>query len=145
MLQAAGPVRAVAAGRFAERGDVLCVEATQALRFQEVQTYDVFVLRPGAVQFQFSGMIAPRPAAPQPTGGPPAPELRIYGRYRSAEGPRGRARLRDLISADAVDIYASLGVVRQGRDAILDAARREARHSRPPKLKAVTGVVQAPV
>lgn len=80
MLQAAGPVRAVAAGRFVERGDVLCVEATQALRFQEVQTYDVFVLRAGAVQFQFSGMIAPRPAAPpQSAGGPQTPELRIYG------------------------------------------------------------------
>jgi len=145
MLQAIGPIRAVSAGKFVECGDVLCVEATQAVRFQEVQTYDVFVLRAGAVQFQFSGMIAPRPAAlPQSAGGPPTPERRVYDRYRSAAGARDFARLRDLISADAVDIYASLGVARQGRDAILDAARDEARHSSPPKLKAITCVVEAP-
>ena len=146
MLQAVGPVRTVSASEFVECGDVLCVEATQALRFQEVQTYDVFVLRAGAVQFQFSGMIAPRAAAlPQPPGGPSTAERRVYDRYRGAAAARDYARLRDLVSADAVDITASLGVARQGRDAILDAARREARHSRPPKLKAVTGVVQAPV
>jgi hypothetical protein len=62
MLQAVGPIAAVSADQFVECGDVLCVEATQALRFRQVQTYDVFVLRAGAVQFQFSGMIAPRPA-----------------------------------------------------------------------------------
>jgi hypothetical protein len=145
MLQAVGPIRAVTAGKFVECGDVLCVEATQALRFQEVQTYDVFVLRAGAVQFQFGGMIAPRPTAPpQPADGPPTPERRIWDRYISAAGARDYARLRDLISADAVDITASLGVTCQGRDAILDAARREERHSSPPRLKAVTSMVEAP-
>jgi hypothetical protein len=145
MLQAVGPIAAVSAGKFVECGDVLCVEAIQALRFQEVQTYDVFVFRAGAVQFQFSGMIAPRPAAlPQPAGGPPTPERRVYDRCRSAAAARDYARLRDLVSADAVDIAASFGVARQGRDAILDAARSEERLSSPPRLKAVTGVVEAP-
>jgi ketosteroid isomerase-like protein len=145
MLQAVGPVRTVSAGKFVECGDFLCVEATQALRFQEVQTYDVFVLRAGAVQFQFSGMIAPRPAAlSQPPGGPSTAERRVYDRYRSAAAARDYARLRDLISADAVDITASLGVVRQGRDAILDAARSEARLTSPPRLTAVTCVVETP-
>jgi hypothetical protein len=57
---------------------------------------------------------------------------------------RDYARLRDLISADAVDIFASVGVARQGRDAILDAVRSEEPHSGPPKLKAITCVVEAP-
>ena len=145
MLQAVGPIASVSADQFTECGDVLCVEATQALRFQEVQTYDVFVLRAGAVQFQFSGMIAPRPAAlPQPPGGPPTAERRVYDRYRSAAAVRDYARLRDLMSADAVDITASFGVARQGRDAILDAARSEERQSSPPVLKAITGAVEAP-
>ena len=54
MLQAVGPITTVSADMFVECGDVLCVEAVQAQRFQEVQSYDVFVLRAGAVQFQFS-------------------------------------------------------------------------------------------
>jgi hypothetical protein len=145
MLKAVGPVRTVSADKFVECGDVLCVEATQALRFREVQTYDVFVLRAGAVQFQFTGMIDPRPAAlPQPAGVPATPERRIYDRYRSAVGAPDYARLRDLISADAVDIFASFGVARRGRDAILDAARREARRSSPPRLKAITCMVETP-
>jgi hypothetical protein len=145
MLQAVGPVSAVHADEFTECGDVLCVEATQALRFQQVQTYDVFVLRAGAVQFQFGGMIAPRPAAPPGSaGGPPTPERRLYDRYRSLAAARDYARLRDLLSADAVDIDASSGVPRQGRDAVLDAARREERYSSPPRLKAITSVVEAP-
>jgi hypothetical protein len=145
MLQAVGPIAAVSADKFVECGDVLCVEATQALRFQEVQTYDVFVLRAGAVQFQFSGMIAPRPAAPpRSPGGPPTPERRVFDSLHSAEGVRDYGRLRELISADAVDIYASLGVTSQGRDAILEAARRDADHSGPSRLKAVTCMVEAP-
>jgi hypothetical protein len=145
MLRAVGPIRAVSADKFVECGDVLCVEATQALRFHEVQTYDVFVLRAGAVQFQFSGMIAPRPAAlPQPASAAPTPERRVYDRYRSAAGARDYARLRDLISADAVSIYASLGLVHQGRDAILAAARADERQSTPPRLTAITGVAEAP-
>jgi hypothetical protein len=92
LLQAIGPVRTVSADTFVECGDVLCVEAVQALRFQEVQTYDVFVLRAGAVQFQFSGMIAPRPAAlSQSAGFAPTPERRVYDRYRSAAQARDYA------------------------------------------------------
>jgi hypothetical protein len=145
MLQAAGPVRTVSADKFVECGDVLCVEATQALRFQEVQTYDVFVLRAGAVQFQFSGMISPRPAAlPQPAGAPVTPARRLFDQYRSAAGARDYAGLHHLISADAVQIYASQGVVHQGRDAILAAARAEERQSTAPQLKAITGMVEAP-
>ena len=145
LLQAVGPITRVSADKFVECGDVLCVEATQALRFQEVQTYDVFVLRAGAVQFQFSGMIAPRPAAPpQPVSPPLTAERRVYDRYRSVAAARDYARLRDLISADAIDVTASFGVARQGRDAILEAAQREARQSGPSRLKAVTSVVEAP-
>jgi ketosteroid isomerase-like protein len=145
LLQAVGPITTVSADKFVECGDVLCVEAIQAQRFQEVQTYDVFVLRAGAVQFQFSGMIAPRPAAlPQPARFPPTPERRIYDLYRSAAGARDYARLRDLISPEAVSIYASLGLVHQGRDAILAAARADERQSTPPRLTAITGVAEAP-
>jgi ketosteroid isomerase-like protein len=145
MLQAVGPIGTVSADTFVECGDVLCVEATQELRFQDVQTYDVFVLRAGAVQFQFGGMLAPRPAAPpQPVSVPPTPERRIYDRYRSAAAARDYARLRDLITADAVDIYASFGAARQGRDAILDAARHEEHRGSPPRLEAITCAVQAP-
>jgi hypothetical protein len=145
LLQAVGPIKTVSADKFVECGDVLCVEATQALRFQEVKTYDVFVLRAGAVQFQFSGMIAPRSAgSPQPPGGPPTHERRVYDRYRSVAATRDYARLRELISADAVDINASFGVAQQGRDAILDAARTGERNSSPSKLKAITSLVEAP-
>jgi hypothetical protein len=50
-------------------------------------------------------------------------------------------RLRDMISADAVDIAASLGVAHQGRDAILNAARHQERNGSPNKLKAITEAV----
>jgi hypothetical protein len=89
LLQAVGPIKTVSADRFVECGDVLCVEATQAQRFQQVQTYDVFVFRAGAVQFQFSGMIAPRPAAlPQPARFP----LHLSGVSTTSTAARRRHR-----------------------------------------------------
>lgn len=145
MLQAAGPVRTLSTESLVECGDVLCVEATQALRSLEVETYDVFALRAGAVQFQFSGMLAPRPAAlPESASVPATPERWIYDQYRSAAEARDYAQLYGLISADAVDIHASFGIARQGRDAILHAARSEEHQSSPPRLKAITCVVEAP-
>ncbi len=145
LLQAVGPITTVSADTFVECGDVLCVEAIQAQRFQQVQTYDVFVLRAGAVQFQFSGMIAPRPAAlPQPARFAPTAERRIYDLYRGAAGARDYARLRDLMTPDAVSIFASRGLVHQGRDAILAAARADERQTTPPVLTAITGVAEAP-
>jgi len=48
-----------------------------------------------------------------------------------------------MMSPDAVSVYASLGLVHQGRDAILAAARADERQATAPRLTAITGVAEA--
>jgi hypothetical protein len=138
----AGPVKPVKIEAFFEHGDVLCVEATQATRFARVQTYDIFLLRKGAIYRQFSGMISPRqPVAPLNLGPATTPEQRLYRRYRNAAVTGDSSELRSLYRPDAVQLAGSLGIVLQGRDAIVSTAQKGARTV---SFKGVTCFLEAP-
>jgi ketosteroid isomerase-like protein len=143
-LKVAGHVKPVAVDSFVEYGDIICVEATQATRFAQVQTYDIYVLQAGAIRQQFSGTISPRQhVTPQDPGTQTTPERQFHRRFCIAMQKPDLAELRALYRPDAVWIFASGGQVFPGRDAIVDSVRQSLR-SGPPQLKALTRFIEAP-
>lgn len=144
-LRVAGTIRPVATESFVEHEDVLCVEATVATRFTQVQTYDLYVFHAGRIRYQFSGMLSPRqPAAPVDPGPPTTPERQFHRRYVAAFQALDFARLHAMYRPEAVLVGASTGVVVQGREAIVDGFRQVTQKNGPPRLKAITCFVDAP-
>jgi hypothetical protein len=144
-MQAAGPVRPVSVESFLECGEIIGVEATQATRFAQVQTYDMFVLRAGAIFRQFSGMFSPRqPSAPLTLGAPATPEQQLYQRLFHATEAADMAALHALYRPDAVLAAVGLDTVIQGRDAITDHIRKARQGNDPGRFKALISFVESP-
>jgi ketosteroid isomerase-like protein len=144
-VEAAGPVRPVSVESFLEHGEIIGVEATQATRFAQVQTYDMYVLRTGAVFRQFSGVFSPRrPSAPRTLGAPATPEQQLYQRLWRATEAADIAALRALYRPDAVLAAVGLDTVIQGRDAIIDHIRNARQGTDPGRFKTLVAFLEAP-
>ena len=144
-IEAAGPVRPVSVESFLEYGEIIGVEATQATRFAQVQTYDMFVLREGTIFRQFSGAISPRrPSAPLTLGTPVTPEQQLYQRLFRATEAADIPALRALYRPDAVLAAVGLDTVIPGRDAITDHIRQGRQSNDPGRFKALVSLVEAP-
>jgi ketosteroid isomerase-like protein len=144
-VEAAGPVRPISVESFLEHGDMVCVEATQATRFAKVETYDMFLLRQGAIHRQFSGTISPRqPTASLTIGAPTTLEQQLVQRLLRAAESADEEALRSLYRPDAVLGGAGLGIVLEGRDAITEHIRKGRRSSDPGRFKGLISFVESP-
>lgn len=136
----AGPIKPVSLECFVEYADAIAVESTQSSRAGTEQVYDWFVLRDGAVSHHISGQITQRrPEMPQ--GFPNTPAAQFYQHVVRRMERLDYVGLAALYRPDAVAVSSSFGVVRQGREAIVDSVRQEYRWGGP-SLQTLTSFVE---
>jgi hypothetical protein len=100
----------------------------------------MFVLRNGAVSHHISGQISPRQPE-MPRDFPNTPGAGFYQQLLTGLQRLDYRQLAALYRPDALAVNAGFGVVRQGRDSILDGVRQEYRFGGP-SVQALTSFVE---
>lgn len=126
-----------------EAGAAVCVEASVATRFAQLQSYDVFLLHEGIVKQHIGGVISPRP----PTGGAARfPQTRagaFYQRWWAAMEAHDFATQASLYCPDAIYVTCAPQQYWQGRDAIMGTLQQLAQAGQSVRLKSVISFVDA--
>jgi ketosteroid isomerase-like protein len=140
----AGAVSSRSVESLVEVGGAVCVEATLATRFAQMQTYDVYLLQAGVVKCHIGGLIAPRPASGQGCG-QGLPQTRggaFYHRWYAAIEAQDFATLESLYHSGAVRVNCSVNEAASGRDAIMDSLRQFAQNGGRVTLKTIEKFVE---
>ncbi len=144
-FQAAGAIVSRSVESLVEIEGAVCVEATVANRFYELETYDVFLLEAGRVKRHVGGQISHRVAGDQRSGQgfPQTQGGTFYHRFCVARDNLDFAQLSSLYHPDAVSVDSSSKEIRRGREGALSGYKQLAQVRGYMRVKAIEGFVES--
>lgn len=136
-FEIAGAISSRSVESLVEAGEAVCVEATLATRFAQMQSYDVYLLEAGLVKRQVGGLISPRPPDGHGPGFPQTQEGAFYHRLCAATQTHDFATLEGAYRPDAIHVNCSANLSWRGREAIMGLRRQGAQNGERVELRSV--------